>query len=78
MHKYKSQVIQSMQEGNKLRFVIKSYMRNINYSNIILHVAINLSVLFYSSFPSFVFTKIFTYTSNISVLVKQGGPLAYI
>lgn len=26
MHKYKSQVIQSMQEGNKLRFVAKNYL----------------------------------------------------
>lgn len=31
MHKYKSQVIQSMQEGNKLRFVIKVYLRNEEY-----------------------------------------------
>lgn len=30
MHKYKSQVIQSMQEGNKLRFVIKIYITDIS------------------------------------------------
>lgn len=30
MHKYKSQVIQSMQEGNKLRFVIKVYVWGIS------------------------------------------------
>lgn len=34
MHKYKSQVIQLMQDGNKLRFVIKIYMKNVNYSSI--------------------------------------------
>lgn len=28
MHKYKNQVIQSMQEGNKLRFVIKVHKQN--------------------------------------------------
>lgn len=33
MHKYKNQVIQSMQEGNKLRFVIKIYVTNTNYLN---------------------------------------------
>lgn len=30
VHKYKSQVLQSMQEGNKLRFVNKIHMGNIN------------------------------------------------